>query len=81
MKPACFLLTIRWFFLYTTGKTSRLQSLEKLYHMEHAKSRKVRIDERLSGDKALDGQADAGLLRSNLALQANGKEIDVAGAS
>ena len=44
-------------------------------------ARKVRIDERLYGDKALDGQADAGLLRSNLALQADGKEIVVAGAS
>jgi hypothetical protein len=49
--------------------------------MEHAKSRKVRIDERRHGDKALDEQADAGLLRSNLALQADGKEIVVAGAS
>ena len=49
--------------------------------MYQAKARKVRIDERLYGDKALDGQADAGLLRSNLALQANGKEIVVAGAS
>ena len=45
--------------------------------MEHAKSRKGLIDERLHGDKALDGQVDAGLLRSNLALQADGKEIIV----
>ncbi len=42
--------------------------------MYQAKSRKVRIDERLYGDKALDGQADAGLLRSNLALQSDGKD-------
>lgn len=49
--------------------------------MDHAKSRKVLIDERSRGDKVLDGQADAGLLRSNLALQSDGKEIVVAGAS